>query len=382
MNTIILQQPGKIVFGINALGKLPEDEQIMSSDRILFLIAIPVIDLLQPVINQLKEKGKTTEVILYNFPGEPTFSQFDLLLSQSVAFRPDCVIGVGGGSVLDSAKLLAAMTGNEQKYADVVGVGLLKKRSKRLICIPTTAGTGSEVSPIAILLNEKTEAKSGIVSAVLLADTAYIDPELTVGLPPKITAETAIDALCHCIEAYTNKHAHPAVDTYALRGIELISKHLLRAYKNGKDTEARSALALGSMYGGLCLGPVNTHGVHCLSYGLGGKFHISHGLANAVLLPAVLRYNLPASPERHADIALAMGVRKHVTATATAIAGIEFIEKLSRECGIPSRLSTLGIAENDLPALADIAMNVTRLLVNNPAKLSKEDAINIYKTIL
>lgn len=382
MNTIILQQPGKIVFGINALSKLPEDEQIISSDRILFLIALPVIDLLQPVINQLKEKGKTTEVILYNFPGEPTFSQFDLLLSQSVAFRPDCVIGVGGGSVLDSAKLLAAMTGNEQKYADVVGVGLLKKRSKRLICIPTTAGTGSEVSPIAILLNEKTEAKSGIVSAALLADTAYIDPALTVGLPPKITAETAIDALCHCIEAYTNKHAHPAVDTYAIRGIELISKHLLRAYKNGKDTEARSALALGSMYGGLCLGPVNTHGVHCLSYGLGGKFHISHGLANAVLLPAVLRYNLPASPERHADIALAMGVRKHATATATAIAGIEFIEKLSRKCGIPSRLSTLGIVENDLPALADIAMNVTRLLVNNPAKLSKEDAINIYKTIL
>jgi alcohol dehydrogenase class IV len=274
------------------------------------------------------------------------------------------------------------MTGNEQQYPDVVGVGLLKKRIKKLICIPTTSGTGSEVSPIAILLNEKTEAKSGIVSPALLADAAYIDPALTVGLPPKFTAETGMDALCHCIEAYTNKFAHPVVDTYALRGIELISKNLLRACKNGNDLEARSALALGSMYGGLCLGPVNTHGVHCLSYGLGGKFHISHGLANAVLLPAVLRFNLEASPERHAQIALAMGVAMGIDDTSTALAGIEMIEELSHKCGIPSSISALGIAETDLEGLADIAMNVTRLLRNNPRELSKDDAVNIYKTLI
>jgi alcohol dehydrogenase class IV len=292
------------------------------------------------------------------------------------------VIGVGGGSVLDSAKLLAAMTGNEQKYTDVVGVGLLKKRMKKLICISTTSGTGSEASPIAILLNEKTEAKSGFVSQALLADTAYIDPALTVGMPVKITAETGMDALCHCIEAYTNKFAHPAVDIYALQGIKLISENLLKACKNGNDIEARSALALGSMYGGLCLGPVNTHGVHCLSYGLGGKFHISHGLANAVLLPAVLRFNLTASPERHAEVALAMGVEQQEDATTTALAGIDFLEKLARECGIPATLTELGIKASDLPALADIAMNVTRLLKNNPRELTKEDAVNIYKQLL
>lgn len=382
MNSIILQQPGKIVFGINSIDKLPEDELVLSCQKILFLIAEPVINLLQPIINQLILSRSTVEVITYNFPGEPTFSQFDSLLAQSVLFNPDCVIGAGGGSVLDSAKLLAAMTGNEQRYVDVVGVGLLKKRVKKLICIPTTSGTGSEVSPIAILLNEKTEAKSGIVSPALLADAAYIDPVLTVGLPPKITAETAMDALCHCIEAYTNKFAHPAVDTYALKGIELISKNLLKAYKNGNDLEARAALSLGSMYGGLCLGPVNTHGVHCLSYGLGGKFHISHGLANAILLPAVLRFNLEASPERHAEVAVAMGIAKGNDHTTTALAGIEKIEELSHVCGIPSSLTALGIGENDLPALADIAMNVTRLLKNNPRELTKEDAIGIYKTIL
>jgi alcohol dehydrogenase class IV len=349
---------------------------------VLFLIAEPVVNLLQALINQLILIGKKVEVITYNFPGEPTFKQFDSLLSQSVFFNPDCVIGVGGGSVLDSAKLLAAMTGNEQQYVDVVGVGLLKKRMKKLICIPTTSGTGSEVSPIAILLNEKTEAKSGIVSPALLADAAYIDPALTVGLPPKFTAETAMDALCHCIEAYTNKFAHQIVDTYALKGIELISENLLKAYNDGNDLEARAALALGSMYGGLCLGPVNTHGVHCLSYGLGGKFHISHGLANAILLPAVLRFNLDASPERHARVALAMGIEKGKDNRATALIGVEKIEELSRECGIPTSLTALGINESDLPALADIAMNVTRLLKNNPRELTKEDAIGIYKTIL
>lgn len=382
MNSIVLQQPARIVFGLNALSNLPNDELLAEADKLLFLVAVPVMEQLQPAIRILQSQEKNILTIPYNFPGEPTFTQFDSLLAQSTEFQPDCVIGVGGGSVLDSAKLLAAMTGNEQKYTDVVGVGLLKKRMKKLICISTTSGTGSEVSPIAILLNEKTEAKSGIVSQALLADAAYIDPALTLGLPAKITAETGMDALCHCIEAYTNKFAHPAVDIYALKGIKLISENLLKACKNGSDMEARAALALGSMYGGLCLGPVNTHGVHCLSYGLGGKFHISHGLANAVLLPAVLRFNMTASPERHAEVALAMGVEQQKDATATALAGIERLEKLARACGIPTTLTELGIKENDLPALADIAMNVTRLLKNNPRELTKEDAVNIYKQIL
>lgn len=382
MNSIVLQQPARIVYGLNSVNALPEDVLIASAEKLIFLIASPVIPMLQPVVDSVQSTGKEVKVIEYNFPGEPTFKQFDSLLEQSESFNPDCVIGVGGGSVLDSAKLLAAMTGNVQKYADVVGVGLLKSRTKKLICISTTSGTGSEVSPIAILLNEATAAKSGIVSPALLADAAYIDPALTVGLPPKFTAETGMDALCHCIEAYTNRFAHPAVDIYTLKGIRLIAENLLKAFKDGTDLEARSALALGSMYGGLCLGPVNTHGVHCLSYGLGGKFHISHGLANAVLLPAVLRFNMDATAERHAEVAIALGVQDTGDARSTALAGIEFIENLSKACGIPSKLTELGISGADLPSLADIAMNVTRLLKNNPRELSKEDAIAIYSTLL
>lgn len=382
MNNITLLQPQRIIFGEKSIEKLSKDFIVETSNKILILIAEPVVGLFRDIISTLKNSGKEVLELAYTFPGEPTFNQFDVLLAQSEAFNPDCVIGVGGGSVLDVAKLLAAMTGNKQKYTDVVGVNLLQKRMKKLVCIPTTSGTGSEVSPIAILLNEATQAKSGIVSSALLADAAYIDPIMTIGLPPKFTAETGMDALCHCIEAYTNKFSHPTVDVYALKGIELISKNLLKAYNVGSDIEARSAMALGSMYGGLVLGPVNTHGVHCLSYGLGGKFYISHGLANAVLLPAVMRFNVEILPEKHAEVAIAMGIKPKSTVLETALAGIEFIEELSKKMNIPSNLQELGITEKDLSELAQIAMNTTRLLNNCPRPMCKEDAIGIYMTLM
>jgi len=379
---IILQQPSKIIFGINSSENIVDDDLVISSEKLLVLIAEPLFSQFKPIINTLISREKNVKPLIYNYPGEPTFSQFNEMLEISTAFNPDCVIGIGGGSVLDSAKLLAAMTDNEQVYTEVIGVGLLRKRMKKLICIPTTSGTGSEVSPIAILLNEKTNSKNGIVSQALLADAAYIDPALTKGLPPKFTAETGIDALCHCIEAYTNKYAHPTVDLYAIEGIRLISQNLIKAYTDGNDLDARSAMALGSMYGGLCLGPVNTHAVHCLSYGLGGKFHISHGLANAMLLPAVLRFNLDANPERNAAIAMAMGIKFTNDNLTTAILGIEMIENLCRKCGIPDNLNEVGVRSTDIEELADIAMGVTRLLKNNPRELTKTDAINIYQSLL
>ena len=382
MNSIILQQPGRIIFGENSIEQLSEDNLISSSNRILFLIATPLMDKMQPVFDKISATGKKVVVIEYNFPGEPTFSQFDTLLNKSDYFHPDCVIGVGGGSVLDCAKLLAALTGSTQQLLEIVGIGLLNGRSIHLICIPTTSGTGSEMSPNAILLNEETAAKCGIISPYLVPDSCYVDPVLTVSLPSRLTAETGMDALSHCIEAYTNKFAHPAVDTYALRGIELIAGNLEKACKYGQDMEARSALSLGSMYGGLCLGPVNTSAVHALSYGLGGKFHVAHGLANAILLPEVLRFNLSASPERHAAVALALGVKPMETVEATALAGIERLQELSRACGIPQHLSEIGITEDVLPELAAIAMNVTRLLKNNPRVVTKEDAITIYTKLL
>jgi alcohol dehydrogenase class IV len=382
MNSVVLQQPGTIVFGENSVQQLAESRFITSSEQILMLVATPLLGVLVPSVEAIKASGKKVEVVEYTFPGEPTFAQFDTLLAISEKFNPDCVVGVGGGSVLDCSKLLAALTGNTQKLAEVVGIGILNGRTRKLICAPTTSGTGSEMSPNAILLNEATLVKSGIISPYLVPDACYIDPALTVSLPVKLTAETGMDALSHCIEAFTNKFAHPAVDVYALKGISLIAANLQRACENGNDMEARAALSLGSMYGGLCLGPVNTSAIHALSYGLGGKFHVSHGLANAILMPEVLRFNTMASPERHAQLALALGVEKQSTDEATALAGIEKIAELSKACGIPQHLSEIGIGKDDLSELADIAMNVTRLLKNNPREVTKADAIEIYKKLL
>lgn len=382
MNAITLLQPNKIVFGENSLKELASEAILQQSNNILFLVASPLLKAVASTIENLKAKNKKTSLVEYTFLGEPTFSQFNELLKANASFNPDCVIGIGGGSVLDCAKLLAALINSPQKLEDVVGIGFLNERKIKLICIPTTSGTGSEVSPNAILLNEETQAKSGIISPYLVPDICYLDPILTISLPAKLTAETGIDALSHCIEAYTNKFAHPTVDVYALKGIQLIAENLEKAYENRHDVEARSALLLGSMYGGLCLGPVNTAAVHALSYGLGGKFYIAHGLSNAMLMPEVLRFNLQANPKRHAEVARALGVTISGTDEEVALAGIEKIEALSKACGIPKRLADIGVTENDIPELANIAMKVTRLLKNNPREVTKEDAVTIYKKLL
>lgn len=382
MNSITLLQPQKIVFGEDSIKELSNDSIIENSNRILLLVATPLLHAVESTTKSIQSKNKEVQLVEYTFVGEPTFAQFNELLKTNQGFNPDCVIGIGGGSVLDCAKLLAALINNTQKLEDIVGIGFLSGRKIKLICIPTTSGTGSEVSPNAILLNEETQAKSGIISPYLVPDACYLDPVLTLSLPPKLTAETGIDALSHCIEAYTNKFAHPAVDTYALKGIQLISENIQKAYENGNDIEARSALLLGSMYGGLCLGPVNTSAVHALSYGLGGKFHIAHGLSNAILMPEVLRFNLPSNPKRHAEVARALGITWNGKDEYIASTGIEKIEGLLKTCGIPKKLSEIGITEAIIPELADIAMKVTRLLKNNPREVTREDAINIYKKLL
>jgi alcohol dehydrogenase class IV len=296
-----------------------------------------------------------------------------------VSFNPDAVIGIGGGSVLDIAKLVAAQLENGQALEEYVGIGLLKGRKKRLICLPATSGTGSEVSPNAILVDDSDGQKKGIISPYLVPDIVIVDPLLTVSVPPSITAATGIDALTHCLEAYTNKFAHPMIDLYAYEGMKLIASNIVQAVKNGKDEEARIAVALGSMYGGICLGPVNTAAVHALSYPLGSMFHLPHGLSNALLLPYVMEFNLVASPGRYADVALALGCEKQKDDLTTAKKGVEKIKKLIEQCGLPLQLRDAGVNEEAIPIMAKDAMKVQRLLKNNPREVALEDAIKIYK---
>jgi len=250
-----------------------------------------------------------------------------------------------------------------------------------MACLPTTAGTGSEVSPNAILLDESDRLKKGIVSPFLMADAAYVDPMLTLTVPRRVTADTGMDALTHCIEAYTNKFAHPMVDIYALKGISMLSKYLLRAVEDGNDTEAREACAMGSLYGGLCLGPVNTAAVHALSYPLGGEYHIPHGLSNAILLPSVMKFNRPANLHKYAEVAVALGVEPGSDDDETAQRGVDYIYQLSEKVGIPAKLSDIGIPQEAVPHLAKAAMEVQRLLKNNPREVTEKDAVDIYNSL-
>jgi alcohol dehydrogenase class IV len=311
--------------------------------------------------------------------GEPGLSDYQRVLEVGRQAGVDAVVGLGGGSAMDLAKLVAALLDGKQDILEVQGVGLLKGRSTWLACIPTTAGTGSEVSPIAILLDEGALLKKGVVSPHLVPDAAYVDPELMLSMPPAVTASTGLDALTHCIEAFANRFAHPLVDTFALEGVRLIAGALLRAVREGSDLAARTAMARGSLYGGLCLGPVNTAAVHALAYPLGGEFHIAHGVSNALLLPHVLAFNLPAATERYAAIAQALGCDAASSAEATARRGLDHVRRLSEDCGIPLKLSLHGVARESIPRMADGAMTVTRLLKNNVREVRRDDAIAIYE---
>lgn len=381
MKTITLLQPQKIVFGTGCIQTFVEDYKKLGYKRLFVLTAPPILPLIEPTLDALRQTGvaiKVHDQIL----AEPTVKECDELIRQSYEFDADSVVGIGGGSVLDMAKLVATFTRNtRQTPSSCFGIGLVDVRGLWFALLPTTAGTGSEVSPNAILLDEKDHLKKGIVSPHLVADAAYVDPRLTWSVPAKVTADTGMDALTHCIEAYTNKFAHPAVDIYALQGIRLIAANLEKAVQNGQDVEAREALALGSLYGGLCLGPVNTAAVHALSYPLGGEFHIPHGLSNAILLPSVMRFNAEACPQRYADVALAFGMKEGNIVEETAMRGVDFIYQLASAVGIPKKLSDLGIPQSAVPGMAKAAMQVQRLLKNNPRVVTEQDARDIYNSL-
>lgn len=375
---ITIRFPGQVIIGKNSLSKLT-DEVILNGFTSAIIITItPLLSKLEPLIAQLKAAGVSVHIDT-SIIQEPSFNDFEQLLNSVKDTGTDVVIGIGGGSVLDIAKLIAAQLNNDQTLAEITGIGLLKGRSKKLICVPTTAGTGSEASPNAILIDDADNQKKGTISPYLVPDTVIIDPALMVSLPPEVTAATGLDALTHCLEAYTNLCAHPLIDMYALEGIRLIANNLVKAVNNGDNEDARTQLAVGSLLGGFCLGPVNTAGVHALSYPLGSLYHIAHGLSNALLLPFVMEYNIPAAPERYAAVARALGCNSAGTDLDTAYAGVKKIRELITACNIPASLKEIAVDKATIPQMATDAMKITRLLKNNPRPINIDDAINIYE---
>jgi len=375
-STITLLNPARLVFGENSFDQFIQDYLELGLKR-LFVLSLPGLD--EKVLHQLKRLEPAGVVIRKNNTviREPSFQDFEEILKEARSFNADSIVGIGGGSILDVAKLVAAQLLNPQNTTEVIGKGKLAERITYLACIPTTAGTGSEVSPNAIFI-DRNGNKVGVISPFLVPDAVYIDPVLTMSVPVAVTASTGIDALTHCLEAYANKFSHPVTDLIALEGIKLVAKYLKRACDNGEDTEARTQLALGSMYGGMCLGPVNTAAVHALAYPLGVEFHISHGLSIALMLPAVMEFTLVTAPDRYAAIAIALGAEKKGSDLETALEGIEIIKKLIKDCGLPVSLAEINIPLNAIENMAADAIKIERLLKNNLREVTLEDAKNIY----
>lgn len=305
---------------------------------------------------------------------EPDLPNLLKLVAVAREVGAQLIVGFGGGSAMDIAKLAAVMANDTRSFHELVGPNKAAPRSALLVQIPTTAGTGSEAGTRALVTDPATLNKLAVESLHMLADLAIIDPDLTMTVPPAVTAATGVDALAHCVEAYTSKRAHPIIDMYAREGIALVGKFLPRAVANGSDGEARAGLALASLYGGFCLGPVNTTAGHAVSYPLGTRHGIAHGLANAVIFPHTLAFNAPADPVKAGDIASRLGLEGGDLKAAAYgwCAGL----------GVEMRLGALGLGEGDLAAMADEAFAIRRLLDFNPREISREEILGIYRAAL
>jgi alcohol dehydrogenase class IV len=294
----------------------------------------------------------------------------------------ECVIGFGGGSSLDAAKLAALLARSKEPLSQIYGVNQAKGPRLPLILVPTTAGTGSEVTPISIVTTGPGE-KKGVVSPLLLPDVALLDAELTFGLPPHVTAATGIDAMVHAIEAYTSRRLkNPISDCLARDALRLLAGSLHLACREGKNVKAREDMLLGACLAGIAFANSPVAAVHALAYPVGARFHVPHGLSNALVLAPVIRFNLDAATEQYAQICDVIMPEVCGTARQKASALAVYLGELTAELNLPIRLRDVGITKGDIPQLASDAMKQTRLLVNNPRELTEADAVALYEEAL
>lgn len=337
------------------------------------------LGMIQPALEALAEAG-VAAAVFSDVEADPPEPVVMAAVDACRAAGAEAVIGLGGGSSLDVAKLVALIARSGEALKDVYGVGKARGPRLPLMLVPTTAGTGSEVTPISIVTTGAAE-KMGVVSPVLLPDVALLDPALTWGLPAPVTAATGIDAMVHAIEAHASASANnnPISRALAKEALRLMGGALERAVKDGSDRTARSDMLLGSMLAGQAFANSPVAAVHALAYPIGGHFHVPHGLSNALVLPHVLRFNAVTAAEAYHDIApILFPALEPLGAQGRAQGFAEGLQALSARCGVPQRLRDVGITEDWLPRLARDAMNQTRLLVNNPRRLEEADALAIY----
>ena len=314
---------------------------------------------------------------------DPPAAVVEAAAARARAEDVDLVLSIGGGSALDTAKLVAYLARSDEPLDALYGVGLAKGQRLPLVLVPTTSGTGSEVTPIAIVTTPSQE-KKGVVSPRLLPDWAILDPELTLGLPAAVTAATGIDAMVHAIEAYTSRHRkNPLSDQFARQALALLSGSIRTACRDGADLAARSDMLLGASLAGMAFANAPVAAVHALAYPIGALFHVPHGLSNALVLTGVMRFNLPDAAALYAELAPIVDPAAAGRPEAEA-AGmlVDALDAIGRDCGVPATLSAVGIGEGDLDRLAADAMRQTRLLVNNPREMTLADARAIYANAL
>lgn len=333
--------------------------------------------LVAPAMHNLEQNGIAVSVFSDVIADPP---QAVVLQAVASAQQQDIelVIGLGGGSSMDVAKLIAVLANNQQPLSTMYGIGNVSGSRLPLIQVPTTAGTGSEATPIAIVTTGST-TKMGVVAPQLYADIAILDAELTLGLPPHVTAATGIDAMVHAIEAYTTKHKkNPLSDMLARQALSLLWGNIDAVCRNGKDLQARQAMLLGAMLAGQCFANAPCAAVHALAYPIGGIFHVPHGLSNSLVLPHVLRFNAPQAAPQYAELADIIAPEATGSAEARSNALIEAMAALATRVGIQTRLRDVGVQQKDIEQLASDAMLQTRLLGNNPREVTLEDARAIY----
>ncbi|MFH1146667.1 MAG: iron-containing alcohol dehydrogenase [Pseudomonadota bacterium] len=370
-----------IRFGVGETSGLGDEVKSLKGAK-AFLVADPSLrrsDLLEKLEDPLKGAG-IQYVLFEDVDPEPGLKIADSAAALARKEGCDCVIGAGGGSAMDVAKAVAVLVTNKGKAVDYVGLNKIEKPGIPKIMIPTTAGTGSEVSFTAVFINEKTKSKGGINGEYLYPELAILDPALTVSVPPLVTAFTGIDAFTHALESYVSRAAQPFSDLWATEGMRLISQNIRRACCRGDDIEAREKMLLGSLFGGLSLAVAGVGLVHAMAYPLGGMHRIPHGLANAVLLPYVALFNLVGDLEKFARIAEILGEDTGAySARGAAELASETLAILNADIGIPSTIKDLGIPKKDIPKMAKIAMTVARPIANNPRTVTVEEVERLYE---
>ena len=383
MGVFTFRAAGEITFGAGAIERLGTAIKKSGGKRVLLVVdpGFARTDPFQKVTQNL-DRERLPFVLFDQVEPEPRTVVADQCGELARKEKCDFVLGVGGGSAMDTAKAAAILATNGGRAKDYQGLDKVPRPGLMKGMVPTTAGTGSEVTFTAVFINEEEKKKGGINSPYLYPEMSVLDPELTLGLPPAVTAFTGMDALAHAIESYTSSAANSLSEIFSLEAIRLIGKSLRRAVGKGSDLEARGDMLMGSLLAGIGLANAGVTAVHSLSYPLGGRFRVPHGVGNGLLLPVVMEYNVFSRMDKFARIAEGMGKKvEGLAVREAAILAVESVKQLSRDIEFPQRLSDLGIPESAFPGMAEEALKVTRPLENNPKPVSLEDAILIYKSV-